>query len=62
MGTFGNRVNDTIQNSRQQLFFQGEMTQLTYTSYDNFVSFINGNENDEFTFPYPIGYRTRQHQ
>lgn len=56
METFGNRINDTIQNSRQQLFFQGEMTQLTYTSYDNFVAFINGNENDEFTFQYPIGY------
>jgi len=56
METFGNRINDTIQNSRQQLFFQGEMTQLTYTSYDNFVAFIDGNENDEFTFQYPIGY------
>jgi len=56
MPSFGNKLNQLVQGSRSQLFFQGEMTQLTYISYEQLVASVNAGNHEEYTFQYPIGY------
>ncbi len=58
MDTFGNRINQTIRNSKNLLFLQGEMAQLTYISFEKNMEWINALE-DEQTIPiaYPLGFR-----
>ncbi|MDO6745579.1 hypothetical protein Q4553_13500 [Tenacibaculum soleae] len=58
METFGNRINNLIISSKQSLFLQGEMAQLTYLSFEKYVELINELE-DGTTIPisYPLGFR-----
>lgn len=58
METFGNRINQTIQNAKGALFLQGEMAQLTYISFEKNVEWINALEEGK-TIPiaYPLGFR-----
>jgi len=58
MDTFGNKLNQTIQNAKSSLFLQGEMAQLTYISFDKNVEWIKGLEEGK-TIPiaYPLGFR-----
>lgn len=58
METFGNRINEIIQNNKSLLFLQGEMAQLTYLSFEQNVKWVNELE-EGATIPisYPLGYR-----
>jgi hypothetical protein len=58
METFGNRLNQLIQNAKSALFLQGEMAQLTYLSFEKNVEWITALE-DGKTIPisYPLGFR-----
>jgi len=58
MDTFGNRINDLLQNSKSLLFIQGEMAQLTYLSFEKNVEWINAlGEGVTIPISYPLGYR-----
>jgi hypothetical protein len=58
METFGNRINELIQNNTSLLFLQGEMAQLTYLSFEQNVKWINDLE-EGATIPisYPLGFK-----
>lgn len=58
METFGNKLNDLLQNTFTSLFLQGEMAQLTYLSFEQNVEWIKELEEGK-TIPisYPLGYR-----
>ncbi|WP_405250513.1 hypothetical protein [Dokdonia sp. Asnod3-C12] len=58
METFGNRINELIQNNTRLLFLQGEMAQLTYLSFEQNIKWVNDLE-DGATIPisYPLGFR-----
>lgn len=58
MDTFGNRINELLQNAKSLLFLQGEMAQLTYLSFEQNIKWVNQLEDDK-TIPisYPLGYR-----
>ncbi|MCB5981807.1 hypothetical protein [Flavobacterium psychrophilum] len=58
METFGNRINQIIQDNKSLLFLQGEMAQLTYLSFEQNVKWVSELEEDT-TIPisYPLGYR-----
>lgn len=57
METFGNRINDIIQNSKSLLFLQGEMAQLTYLSFEQNVKWVNDlEEGTTIPISYPLGY------
>lgn len=58
MDTFGNRINEVLQNVKSRLFLQGEMAQLTYLSFEQNIKWVNQLE-EGATIPisYPLGYR-----
>ena len=58
MESFGNRLNNVIQNTKTSLFLQGEMAQLTYISFEKYVDWVSSLD-DGTTIPiaYPLGYR-----
>ncbi len=58
MDTFGNRINEILQNVKSRLFLQGEMAQLTYLSFEQNIKWVNQLE-EGATIPisYPLGYR-----
>lgn len=58
METFGNRINEIIQNNKSLLFLQGEMAQLTYLSFEQNVKWVNDlEEGTTIPISYPLGYR-----
>jgi hypothetical protein len=58
METFGNRINEIIQNNKSLLFLQGEMAQLTYLSFEQNVKWVNAlEEGTTIPISYPLGYR-----
>lgn len=58
METLGNKLYDKTQNTRGALFIQGEMTQLTYISFEKNIEWVNSlDENATFPISYPLGYR-----
>ena len=58
MQTFGDKLNELLQRSQNQLFIQGEMAQLTYTSFEQNINWISSQE-EGYNLPisYPIGYQ-----
>jgi hypothetical protein len=58
MDTFGNKINEIIGNNKSLLFLQGEMAQLTYSSFDQNVKWITDlDEGSTIPISYPLGYR-----
>lgn len=53
----GNNLNSIVNQARFSLFNQGELAQLTYSSFDGSVRQLQDSELTEFTIKYPIGYR-----
>ncbi len=56
MKTFGDKLIEIIQTSKNQLFVQGEMAQLTYISFEQMVRWIDDQKGDIIPISYPIGY------
>ncbi|WP_062055890.1 hypothetical protein [Aquimarina longa] len=57
MENFGDKLYQTIADARSLLFMQGEMAQLTYTSYQKFVQLIEEEKEDKISITYPVGYK-----
>lgn len=58
MDTFGNKLDDTLQNNKSLLFLQGEMAQLTYLSFEQNINWVNQlEEGSTIPISYPLGYR-----
>jgi len=55
-GNLGNLLNRITQNSRDLLFWQSELAQLTYTALNFASDEIKKDQNDEMEFTFPIGY------
>jgi len=58
MESFGDKLYLKISNSKNQLFLQGEMAQLTAISYQQFMEWINNQEKDTIPISTPIGYNS----
>lgn len=56
METFGDKLIEIINLSRNQLFLQGEMAQLTYISFEQMITWIDNQKEDTIPISYPIGY------
>ena len=56
MKTFGDKLIEIINSSRNQLFLQGEMAQLTYISFEQMVTSIDDKQEDTIPISYPIGF------
>ena len=53
----GNELNRILQNAFGTAFVQGELAQLTHSSYENSVVGIDSSKEETITIKYPIGYR-----
>jgi hypothetical protein len=56
METFGDKLIEIITTSRNQLFLQGEMAQLTYISFEQMVTWVDNQNSETIPISYPIGY------
>lgn len=56
METFGDKLIEIINSSRNQLFLQGEMAQLTYISFEQMTTWVDNQKEDTIPISYPIGY------
>lgn len=56
METFGDKLIEIIKASRNQLFLQGEMAQLTYISFEQMTTWVDNQKEDTIPISYPIGY------
>lgn len=56
METFGDKLIEIINESRNQLFLQGEMAQLTYISFEQMTTWVDNQKEDTIPISYPIGY------
>ena len=56
MQTFGDKLIEIINLSRNQLFLQGEMAQLTYISFEQMTTWVDNQKEDTIPISYPIGY------
>jgi hypothetical protein len=56
METFGDKLIEIINESRNQLFLQGEMAQLTYISFEQMTIWVDNQKEDAIPISYPIGY------
>jgi hypothetical protein len=56
METFGDKLIKIINTSRNQLFLQGEMAQLTYISFEQMTTWVDNQNEDTIPISYPIGY------
>lgn len=52
----GNLLNRIVQNSRNLLFVQGELAQLTFSALGSASNSIERDHSDELEFTYPVGY------
>lgn len=52
----GNNLNRIVRKTIGDLFSQGELAQLSYSSFDITASNIRDNPNDEIELSYPVGY------
>ncbi len=52
----GNKLNQIINNAIGALFVQGELTQLSYSSFDLSATTIKEGDNDEIELSYPVGF------
>lgn len=57
MESFGDKLIKSINNSRNLLFLQGEMAQLTYISFEQMVNWIDSKKEDTIPISYPIGFK-----
>lgn len=57
---FGNALNKRNEDALFALFDVGSVFQLTYSSFEEMVKRIQGDESENFTLSYPIGYRANQ--
>lgn len=57
MSDIGNQLYQRTQESKNSLFLQGELAQLTYLSYEETVKRINNGQEEEIELSYPVGYR-----
>lgn len=55
--TFGDKLNIGIYNGKGLLFTQGEMTNLTYISYQKFIDYINQHPDENIPINQPVGFR-----
>jgi hypothetical protein len=56
METFGDKLIEITNLSRNQLFLQGEMAQLTYISFEQMITWVDNQKEDTIPISYPIGY------
>lgn len=56
METFGDKLIEIINASRNQLFLQGEMAQLTYISFEQMTTWVDNQKEETIPISYPIGY------
>lgn len=54
---FGDKLYLAVANTRGLLFTEGEMTNLAYISYENYVEVIEKHEENIISFSHPVGYR-----
>ena len=52
---FGDLLNNIVSENRSLLFLQGEMTELTFSSFNQTIEWIKNNPDDEIQVSYPIG-------
>ncbi len=57
MESFGNKLYTSIVTSKNQLFLQGEMAQITYISFEESVKWIDSRKEETIVVSYPIGLR-----
>lgn len=57
MENFGDKLYQIVSNTKASLFLQGEMAELTFAAYNEFVKTIENMEDDEIAFTYPVGFK-----
>lgn len=55
MHNFGDLLNNIVSENRSLLFLQGEMIELTFSSFNQTIEWIKNHPNDQIEFSYPIG-------
>jgi hypothetical protein len=53
----GNELNRIVDSSMAALFGQGELAQLSHTSFDHSINAVQSDEKEVYTFEIPIGYQ-----
>jgi hypothetical protein len=57
MEAFGDKLYGRISEAKNSLFLHGEIAQLTYQAFDQYVQLINETKETEIEVTYPVGYR-----
>jgi len=57
MKNFGDKLFERVNHAKSALFIEGEMTQLSYISYEKFIQLVEESKDEKHTLSYPVGYK-----
>ncbi len=56
MKPFGDRLHERITNNQNQLFIQGELSQLTFQAYTQYAEWIRESGSSRIDVTFPLGF------